>query len=63
MVHQCARFCADPKLSHEKATHKIVRYLMKTKHEGIIFRPEIKVSNAMQMQTLVVVGIQWLPRM
>ena len=35
-VHQCARFVADPKMSHEKAVKRIVRYLKRTKDEGIV---------------------------
>ena len=39
-VHQCARFCEQPKLSHERAVHKIVRYLKATKDKGLIFKPD-----------------------
>ena len=39
-VHQCARFCENPRLSHERAVHKIVRYLTTTKDKGIIFKPD-----------------------
>lgn len=35
-VHQCARFCEDPKLSHEKAIKRIVRYLKRTREQGLI---------------------------
>ena len=34
-VHQCARFCQNPKRSHEQAVKRIVRYLLtvkRTKH-------------------------------
>jgi len=34
-VHQCARFCNDPKLSHERAVHRIIHYLIQTKDKGI----------------------------
>ena len=34
-VHQCARFCENPKLSHEKAVKRIIKYLMGTRHIGI----------------------------
>lgn len=34
-VHQCARFCKNPKLSHEKAVKRIVKYLLGTRHVGI----------------------------
>ena len=33
-VHQCARFCENPKLSHERAVKKIVQYLLSTKRKG-----------------------------
>ena len=32
-VHQCARFCNNPKLSHERAVKRIVQYLLSTKRE------------------------------
>ena len=35
-VHQCARFCENPKMSHEKAVKRIVRYLRRTKDQGLI---------------------------
>lgn len=38
-VHQCARFCNDPKMSHENATKRIVKYLVGTKDDGIYIRP------------------------
>ena len=34
-VHQCARFSSEPKLCHEKAVKRIVRYLKKTKDKGM----------------------------
>ena len=39
-VHQCARFCKNPKLSHERAVHRIVRYLTTTQDKGLIFKPD-----------------------
>jgi hypothetical protein len=39
-VHQCSKFCNDPKLSHEKAAKRIVRYLKCTPKEGIVLRPD-----------------------
>jgi hypothetical protein len=39
-THACARFCNDPKLSHEKAIIKILRYLVHTKDKGIILKPD-----------------------
>jgi Reverse transcriptase (RNA-dependent DNA polymerase) len=38
-VHQCARFCADPKYQHGQAVKWIGRYLKGTKEQGMIFRP------------------------
>eukprot|EP00980_Cylindrotheca_fusiformis_P002181 scaffold499_cov120-Cylindrotheca_fusiformis.AAC.4 len=35
-VHQCARFSENPKMIHEKAVKRIVRYLKKTKDQGLI---------------------------
>eukprot|EP00957_Ditylum_brightwellii_P008984 679334-Ditylum_brightwellii.AAC.1 len=32
-VHQCARFCADPKSSHEMAVKHIKRYLLMTREK------------------------------
>ena len=40
-THQCARFNNDPKLSHERAVKKIVRYLLDTRDKGIIFKPDL----------------------
>ena len=40
-VHQAARFCIDPKLSHERAIKRIGRYLLGCKDKGIIFKPDI----------------------
>ena len=39
-VHQCARFSANPKLSHEQAVKRIARYLLGTKEKGISFKPD-----------------------
>ena len=39
-VHQCARFCNDPKLSHEKAVKRICRYLKGTQDHGLRFKPD-----------------------
>jgi hypothetical protein len=38
--HQAARFTNDPKLSHERAVHRIARYLKATKNKGIIYDPK-----------------------
>lgn len=37
-VHQCARFVSDPKMSHEKAVKRIIRYLKRTRDKGIIMQ-------------------------
>ena len=48
-VHQCARFCNDPKHSHEQAVKRIIRYLLSTKrgdhkdtgvNQGLIYHPD-----------------------
>lgn len=36
-VHQCARFCNDPKISHERTVRRIARYLLGTKDKGLRF--------------------------
>ena len=41
-VHQAARFTMNPKLSHERAVHRIARYLKATKNKGIILDPKSK---------------------
>ena len=38
-VHHAARFTNNPKLSHERAVRRIVRYLKATKDKGIIYNP------------------------
>ena len=40
-VHQCARFCTDPKLSHESAVKHLAKYIKTTKDKGLILRPDI----------------------
>ena len=39
-VHQCARFSVNPKLSHERAVKRIVRYLKGTQDKGLIIKPD-----------------------
>ena len=39
-VNQAARFSNDPKLSHERAIHRICKYLLGTRDKGIIFKPD-----------------------
>ena len=36
-VHQCARFTHNPKQSHSNAVKRIVRYLIATKNDGLVF--------------------------
>ena len=38
-VHQAARFCIDPRLSHERAIYRIGKYLLLTADKGIIIKP------------------------
>ena len=38
-VHQCARFCSDPRAAHGEADKRIGRYLMGTRDKGIIIDP------------------------
>jgi len=38
-VHQCARFCSDPKVEHGKAVMWIGRYLLATRDKGMILKP------------------------
>ena len=38
-VHQCARFCGDPREVHYKAVKRIAHYLHATKSKGITLRP------------------------
>jgi len=39
-VHQCARFCNEPMLSHERAIKHIGKYLLKDPDRGIIYEPD-----------------------
>jgi len=39
-VQQCARFCNEPRRSHEEAIKRACRYLLKTKDRGLILRPD-----------------------
>jgi hypothetical protein len=38
-VHQCARFTAEPKVTHAEAVKNIVRYLKGTRDMGIVMNP------------------------
>ena len=35
-VHQCARFCSDPKASHNQAVKRILSYLLYLKRRNMI---------------------------
>jgi hypothetical protein len=39
-VHQCARYCTAPKVSHAQAVKRICRYLLGTKDKGLILDPK-----------------------
>ena len=39
-VQQCARFCNNPSREHEEAVKRICRYLLKTKDQGLVLRPD-----------------------
>jgi hypothetical protein len=39
-THQLARFCQDPRLSHEQATTRLGRYLAHTKDRDIVYEPD-----------------------
>ena len=39
-VHQCARFNTNPKPSHERTIKRIVIYLLDTKDQGLIYKPD-----------------------
>jgi transposase InsO family protein len=38
-INQCARFSSDPRIPHEKAVKRIGRYLLGTRDEGLVIRP------------------------
>jgi hypothetical protein len=40
-VHQCARFCVNPKRSHELAVHRIICYLKVTSQNGYLLHPTV----------------------
>eukprot|EP00957_Ditylum_brightwellii_P154364 11746579-Ditylum_brightwellii.AAC.1 len=39
-VHQCSRFCNDPKLSHKRAVRQIAKYLSVTSDRGLMYKPD-----------------------
>ena len=48
-VHQCARFCTSPRLIHEQAVKRIIRYLSRTKNKGI----EVKIDESKGIECYV----------
>ena len=40
-IYQCACFSIDPKLCHQIAVKRIVRYLKHTENEGLILMPDL----------------------
>ena len=40
-VHQCARFCNNPKLLHEQGLKCTCRYLYLTRGQGLVFKPNL----------------------
>ena len=40
-VHQCARFCSDPKKEHGQAIRWLGRYLRQTRDKGTILKPNL----------------------
>ena len=40
-VHQCARFCSDPKKEHGQAIKWLGRYLLETRDKGTILKPKM----------------------
>jgi hypothetical protein len=57
-VHQCARFTANPKLSHAEAVKNIVRYLKGTSNLGILLNPREQSLECYADASLVVNGIE-----
>eukprot|EP00957_Ditylum_brightwellii_P179433 13669163-Ditylum_brightwellii.AAC.1 len=39
-THQCAQFCNNPKLSHERAVRQIMKYLSVTSDRGFIYKTD-----------------------
>jgi hypothetical protein len=44
VVHQCARFCSNPKAIHELAVKHIAHYLLKTQTQGKVLHPTTNLS-------------------
>lgn len=61
-VHQCARFCVDPKITHERAVMQIEKYLLGTKDKGLQFTSDVKRElSVLWMHTLLGIGIKLMP--
>jgi hypothetical protein len=43
-MHQCARFCSNPKAIHELAVKRSARYLLNTQNQGLILHPTTDLS-------------------
>ena len=41
-VHQCARYCKNPRRSHGEALKRIGRYLVGTADKGMIIKPAVE---------------------
>ena len=41
-VHQCTRYCNNPKLLHEQGLKRICCYLYLIRDQGLIFKPNLK---------------------
>ena len=39
-IHPCARFSADPKLLHDQAIKRVLKYFKVTSNNGIIMNPD-----------------------
>ena len=52
-VHQCARYCSNPRQNHSKAVIHIIRYLKGTGDKGIILRP----LNSLNIETFA--DVDW----
>ena len=39
-VHQCARFSAEPKLPHDQAVKRVLKYIKGKSKQGLIMKPD-----------------------
>ncbi len=56
-VNQAARFTHDPKDSHATAVKRIVRYLIATQDQGLIFRPSFDWKVAIRYLTILFTAV------